>query len=52
MKKIEKPVCYRPNNDPYPLCLGDENPAWFAENDCVRCCLYENMIEEGDELCS
>ena len=47
--KIERPDCYRPNDDPYPLCRGPENPAEYAENDCVRCCLYENMIEEDDE---
>ena len=46
---IEHPKCYRPNDEPYPLCLGAENPAEFAENDCVRCGLYQDMIEEDSE---
>lgn len=49
MMSIEQPACYRPNDDPYPLCRGPENPAEYAENDCIRCCLYENMIEEDSE---
>lgn len=45
--KIEKPKCYRPNNDPYPLCSGAEHPVDFAECDCVHCCLYESMEDDG-----
>lgn len=43
MKKIEKPECYRQNNDSYPLCFGASHPQEFAENDCIHCCLYEKF---------
>lgn len=45
-KEVEKPQCYRANDGVYPLCLGAEHPVDFAENDCMRCCLYENMVED------
>lgn len=45
MQKTEKPSCYRPNDNPYPLCLGGNTPVEIAENDCIRCCIYENMDE-------
>jgi hypothetical protein len=44
MKKQEnlnKPECYTPNNDPYPLCNG------INIEKCKWCCLYENYA--GDE---
>lgn len=34
-----RPKCYRPNNNPYPLCVGNGSP------DCQYCCLYEDMPE-------
>jgi hypothetical protein len=40
------PTCYEPNDDPYPLCKGDNTPQGLAENDCYRCCLYEDMKED------
>lgn len=46
-KKIERPKCYRANNDTYTLCLGAEHPVDFAENDCIHCCLYEKQEDEG-----
>ena len=46
-KEIDKPKCYRPNDNPYPLCKGASHPQEFAENDCIHCCLYENMADEG-----
>ena len=46
--EIEKPSCYRPNNDLYQLCQGADNPVDFAENVCIRCNLYEDMTGEGD----
>jgi len=40
-------LCYRPEKDnPYPLCLGAENPQDFALNDCETCNLYCDF-EEG-----
>jgi hypothetical protein len=33
--------CYQSNEATYPLCKGAKHPQEFAENDCVRCCLYE-----------
>ena len=44
-KDASKPECYRPNNDPYPLCCGASHPQEFAENDCIHCCWYENTRE-------
>lgn len=40
-KKIDKPDCWNPNNDPYPLCKGN------AEHECRECCLYEDMDEKA-----
>lgn len=45
--RVEKPKCYTPNTDPYPLCKGASHPQEFAENDCIHCCLYESMADEG-----
>lgn len=42
MNKSEKPVCYTPNNDTYPLCKGN------GEQKCKHCCLYEDMEETHD----
>jgi hypothetical protein len=36
--KIGEPDCYKPNNDPYPLCIG-------GYEHCKHCCLYEDMEE-------
>jgi hypothetical protein len=33
------PVCYKPNGNPYPLCVGD------GSDECMKCCLYEDMDE-------
>jgi hypothetical protein len=35
----QRPDCYNANNDPYPLCKGK------SSDECLYCCLYENMIE-------
>ena len=45
--RVEKPKCYNPNTDPYHLCKGARHPQEFAENDCIHCCLYESMADEG-----
>lgn len=37
---FEKPTCYMPNNDPYPLCLGNNS------GECLKCCLFEDMDED------
>jgi hypothetical protein len=34
-----RPECYKPNENPYPLCVGNGSP------DCDTCGLYENMKE-------
>ena len=41
---MSQPICYRPNKDPYPLCIGSDDVLFFKEN-CFSCCLYENMDE-------
>lgn len=46
-KDFEKPECYTPNDDPYPLCKGANTPQGLAENDCYTCCLYEEY--KGDD---
>lgn len=38
----KQPSCYAPNDDPYPLCKGNES---FL-HDCKNCCLYEDMDEK------
>ena len=38
-KPIERPECYIPNNEPYPLCIGNGSEI------CKDCCLYEYMDE-------
>ena len=43
--KFQKPKCFTPNSDAYPLCTGAKHPVDLAENDCIRCSLYENMGE-------
>lgn len=35
----QRPDCYNANDDPYPLCKGK------SSDECLHCCLYENMIE-------
>lgn len=40
---IDKPDCWNPNNDPYPLCKGK------GEQCCETCNLYEDM--KGDGRC-
>jgi len=41
---MEKPQCYTPNNDTYPLCKGKST----LSDECKNCCLFENMTEEVD----
>lgn len=43
---FDRPSCYEPNSSPYPLCRGANTPQGLAENDCYRCCLYEDMKED------
>lgn len=43
-RKNNQPDCYRPNDDIYPLCKGANHPQEFAENDCLRCNLYEEAV--------
>lgn len=33
------PICYTPNEEPYPLCRGN------GESKCKNCCWYEDYIE-------
>lgn len=49
MKKdeFEKPECYTPNDDLYPLCKGACLPRRLTESSCRDCCLYENYA--GDD---
>ena len=35
-----KPNCFTPNNDPYPLCGGANNKL------CIHCCLYEDFPDD------
>lgn len=41
--KIGKPICYTPNNDPYPLCKG------CGKEECKDCCLYEDVNGPYDD---
>lgn len=34
--------CFKPNDAPYPLCVGDKDKIEF----CKHCCLYEDMEED------
>lgn len=45
-EKNERPICYTPNNDPYPLCKGNEKALY----NCKHCCLYEDMDEPYDYI--
>jgi hypothetical protein len=36
-----EPDCFVPNDSAYPLCKGNGN------EECKKCCLYENMEDEG-----
>lgn len=38
-ERKRRPVCYRPNDNPYPLCKGD------GSEECQYCCLYEHFPE-------
>ena len=38
--EFDKPICYKPNDDPYPLCVGNSSA------ECKDCNLYEDMCEE------
>ena len=44
-KKTEKPYCYEPNKDPYPLCKGQIGKKAITIMPCKQCNLYENMEE-------
>lgn len=35
----KEPECYKPNDNPYPLCVGN------GSEECGKCCIYENMEE-------
>jgi hypothetical protein len=39
--KKDKPACYTPNDETYPLCKGT------IGKHCKQCCLYEDMAGEG-----
>lgn len=43
----ERPECYNPNSNPYPLCKGANTPQGVAENECYTCCLYEDYVGDG-----
>lgn len=36
----EHPDCYKPNDNPYPLCVGK------SYEECKDCCIYEHMDEK------
>ncbi len=36
---LNPPNCYKPNNNPYPLCVGN------GKDHCKHCFLYEDMEE-------
>lgn len=40
--KYENPSCYKQNNNPYPLCIGNKN------DECKNCCLYEDYEKYHD----
>lgn len=44
-KDNSKPNCYVPNNDPYPLGIGN------GSEKCRDCCFYEDMNQEGAWPC-
>ena len=35
-KEYKEPKCYKSNNEPYPLCVGN------GSEKCHDCCIYEN----------
>lgn len=45
---MKRPECYRPNNNPYPLCRGARNASELIKKDCRNCGLYEDMDEPED----
>lgn len=36
------PECYVPNDDPYPLCVGN------GSEKCHECCIYEDYEKYND----
>ena len=40
-EEVKSPDCFVPNDSAYPLCKGNGN------EECKKCCLYENMEDEG-----
>lgn len=42
-----KPVCFMPNKEVYPLCTGKRNRFNEVFTTCQSCNLYENMKEEN-----
>jgi hypothetical protein len=45
---MKRPVCYNPNDAPYPLCKGANKT--IAEHDCRTCNLYEDMEEHAYDM--
>lgn len=46
-RENEMPSCFTPNDNAYPLCCGANTPQGIAENDCLACCLYEDLDDDG-----
>jgi hypothetical protein len=42
-----KPVCFMPNKEVYPLCTGKRNRFKEVFTTCQSCNLYEDMKEEN-----
>lgn len=38
----KKPKCYRPNDNPYPLCKGAVKENLRLKYQCIECCIYED----------
>lgn len=38
-EEADRPSCYTPNDNPYPLCVGN------GSEECKYCCIYGNMPE-------
>lgn len=45
IEKREKPVCFIPNEETYPLCKGKRNRFDGVFTTCQSCNLYEDMKE-------
>lgn len=45
MGVCKEPKCYRPNDNPYPLCKGAYTENMQKKYQCIECCIYEDYPE-------